>query len=186
MEWTKELLINKWIIVKSQEESDQISKFLESLNIPNWKSDSSTYKNQLETLIGNDKIIIIICEKDYMFSQYYLQRPGLQNEDEIYINDLLPKEDLKSKLIELFSKPETIFYLRNKEEAIKLDKLLKELNYLELDYYEIERKNALENWYIKDECDILTMKDIYNAKYRDLSNLNIIEITFDNLLDYVK
>ena len=183
MKWTKELLQNKWIIVNSQEEYDQISSFIESFGIPKWDNHRSNYQFQLSGLHFTDFVIIIICEKEYIITQYQLQKSGLETEDELTLEDLFPKEDLKSKLIELFSKPETIFYLRSREEASRLDKLLTEINYLDMNYIE---KDTLTNWYQKDECDKLCMMDIYNANYKNLDNLKVIEITFDNLLDYVK
>ena len=183
MKWTKELLQNKWIIVNSQEEYDQISSFIESFGIPKWDNHRSNYQFQLSGLHFTDFVIIIICEKEYIITQYQLQKSGLETEDELTLEDLFPKEDLKSKLIELFSKPETIFYLRSIEEASRLDKLLTEINYLDMNYIE---KDTLTNWYQKDECDKLCMMDIYNANYKNLDNLKVIEITFDNLLDHVK
>lgn len=184
MKWTNELLRDKWIIVNSQEESDQICNFIESFNIPKWGS--HTYKSEKGSKNKyNDYVIIIIGHFDYMITQYQLQKSGLKEEDRVLYTDLFPKEDLKSKIIELFSKPETIFYLRSKQEASRLDALLKELNYLDLDYHK-NNKNTISNWYEKDICDKLCMIDIYNSNYKNLENLELIEITFDNLLDYVR
>jgi len=184
LKWTKELLKDKWFIVNSQEECDKVGNFLESFGIPKW--DHSSYELQKNDIKNNyrDHIIIINCNKDYMITQYQLQKSGLKEEDKILFDDLFPKENLKSKLIELFSQPKTIFYLRSKEEASRLNKLLKELNYLDLDYDRIP--DILTNWYQKDECDKLCMIDLYNFNDKNLDNLEVIQITFDNLLDYVK
>ncbi len=183
MKWTTELLKDKWIIVNSQEESDQICSFIESFNIPKWGK--HTYQSEKDSKTKhNDHVIIFIGHFDYMITQYQLQKSTLNKEDKLTLGDLFPKEDLKSKLIKLFSKSETVFYLKNKEEASRLDKLLKELNYLNLDYN--RSPDILTKWYEKNERDKLCMIDLYNFNHRNLDNLKVIELTFDNLLNYVK
>lgn len=184
MKWTKELLDKKWIIVNSQEEAIKVSEFLKTFGLSIWGS--YNYNEQRQKIKDEDDVIIYIDpeDNDYFITSYKVQNT-LKIEDKIFLDDLFPEETLKSKLLDLFNKPETIFYVRSKEEGAKLDRLYYELGYCD------ELKNIFENWYDTKiyngsyTCEYVYTSDWRNAK-NNHKNDNVTILTFDNLLDYVK